>query len=442
MAPSNAPARVWPWAVVTGVAAGVISLLRLWMGNSQAITENLWAEDGLFPLCIHKADFFTCLADPFAGYLLFLPRVLAWPVSLTPWESWALVANVLAAALAGLMAALVLVIARGAHLGWFVSVVIALLPVITPMAGLEALNSIGSSYMLLLYASTIALALAGIARPSRWSAIVVGALLLVTSLTIPSAVVLVPLVIAQLVRGAMSTKVAASWMGAVVVGTVIQVIAALSADSRREINFDAESLTSWANSIPTSLLTYWPGLSIGEHVLFTNFRLASISFTGWLLAVGIAIAGLFLLGSGWRLLSQARASAGLLLVAGLGFGVIPTAIGEPNNRYFVVPLALWGAAVLLLLESRISRARPWVLAVATGLVLVIWWPAIPASEYRTTPAPPWTDEVARVEAKCVSDPAFVDRPIFSPFWPPNWGDGLTEPTHPNLPCLVVVSGFR
>ena len=429
-------------ALLVGVIAASISIGRLWLANPAAPHEVLWAEDGLFPLCIRKADFFTCLAEPYAGYFLFTPRVLALPVEMLPWQYWALASNILAALLAGVIASVVFLIARRARLHRYICFAIALLPFIAPMTGLEAINSVSSSYMLLLYASTIALVLAGMARPSRWSAVVVGALLLVTSLTIPSAVVLVPLVIAQLIRGAISTKVAASWMGAVVVGTVMQVIAALSADSRREINLDAGSLTSWANSIPTSLLTYWPGLSIGEHVLFTNFRLASFPLTGWLFAVGITFAGFFLLGSGWRLMSQAQAPAGLLLLAGLGFGVIPTAIGEPNNRYFVVPLALWGAAVLLLLESRISRARPWVLAVATGLVLVIWWPAIPASEYRTTPAPPWTDEVARVEAKCVSDPAFVDRPIFSPFWPPNWGDGLIEPTHPNLPCLVVVSGFR
>jgi hypothetical protein len=27
--------------------------------------------------------------------------------------------------------------------------------------------------------------------------------------------------------------------------------------------------------------------------------------------------------------------------------------------------------------------------------------------------------------------------VFTPFWPPNWGDALSEPTHPNVDCLVV-----
>jgi len=43
-----------------------------------------------------------------------------------------------------------------------------------------------------------------------------------------------------------------------------------------------------------------------------------------------------------------------------------------------------------------------------------------------------------VENACKADPALHERIIFSPYWPPNWGDALSEPTHPNLPCVVVV----
>ena len=93
--------------------------------------------------------------------------------------------------------------------------------------------------------------------------------------------------------------------------------------------------------------------------------------------------------------------------------------------------------MLVLLDPVIRRTRAWVVALVTLIVLVVWWPAMPASWFRSTPQPPWTEEVARVEAKCVAQPDVTERPLFSPFWPPNWGDGLTEPTHPNLPCTVV-----
>ena len=435
MAPSNVPARVWPWAVVTGVAAGAISLLRLWMGNSQAIAENLWAEDGLFPLCIHKADFATCLADPFAGYLLFLPRLLAWPVSILPWESWALAANVLAALVAGLISALALVILRGAGLGLFVSVVVVLLPVITPMVGLEALNAIGSTYMLLLFASTLAV----LFRPSRsraWT-VVIAALLLVTALTIPSTIVVFILVVLQWARRQISGVTAVTWLVSLAIGLIAQFVVAVTASTRRPFDVSSGSLNAWADSVPTSLLTYWPGLSLGEYSFFTNFTLSPLPWTGWLLVGGFLVGGSYLVVRGWREPSGNVSTIGLLVLSGLAFGLIPSVIGDANNRYFVVPLLLWGAAVLIWLDPRIRAARPWVVALISVVVLVIWWPAMAASEYRSTPAPRWADEVARIEAKCLSDPAFVDRPLFTPFWPPNWGDGLDEPTHPNLPCTTV-----
>jgi hypothetical protein len=424
-------------ALLVGLLAGTVSLGRLWLGSSQAPQEVLWAEDGLFALCIRKADFFTCLTEPYAGYFLLTPRVLAWPVAILSWEYWALASNILAAALAGVIAGLVVTITRRAGLNWFVSVAIAVLPVIAPMSGLEAINSVSSSYMLLIYASMIAIALPQSLSRSRTWRVGIGLLLLVTALTIPSAVVLVFVIILQGLRRATRTSLTIGWLLATVLGLVVQALFALSAVAPRQIDFSSETLDGWANSIPISLLTYWPGISIGEYSFFSNFTLSPLGITGWLLVAALLASGLILVVRGWSAPASRSTPAGLLTLAGLGLGLIPSAIGDPNNRYFVVPLALWGAALLLLLEPRITTTRPWLVAVAAVVVLVIWWPAIPASQYRSTPAPPWTGEVERIEAKCASDPAFTDRPIFSPFWPPNWGDGLIEPTHPNLPCLVV-----
>jgi len=424
-------------ALIVGLLAAGISIGRLWLANPAAPQEVLWAEDGLFALCIRKADFFTCLAEPYAGYFLFTPRVLAWPVAVLPWEYWALASNILAALLAGLIAAFLVTIARRAGLNGFVSVAIAVLPVLAPMTGLEAINSVSSSYMLLLYASTIAIVLPEAANESREWSIGIGLLLLVTALTIPSAVVLIPVIVVQGLRRTIAVRTTIGWALAVGAGLAAQATSALNATAPRQIDFSTETLNAWADSIPVSLLTYWPGLSIGEYSFFSNFTLSPLGITGWLVAAAILISGVALIAKGWPRHHTPTIPAGLLLIAGLGFGLIPSAIGDPNNRYFVVPLALWGAALILVLEPRISKTRPWILAAVTAATLVVWWPAIPASEYRSTPAPPWTEEVQRVEAKCLSDPAFIDRPIFTPFWPPNWGDGLIEPTHPNLPCTTV-----
>ncbi len=423
-------------AVLVGLVAGVMSIGRLWLFDRSAPTEVLWAEDGLFPLCIRKADFFTCTSEPFAGYLLFLPRVLAWPVAVLPWEHWAIAANVIAAALVGLTAAFAFLIVLRAGFGWFTAGVIALLPVLAPMAGLEAINAIGSAYMLLLFLSTLLIVLpprVGLPIASRGYIAAGAVLLLVTALTIPSAVVLLALLLVVLLRGRWSWSIGGVWAGALAVGLIAQAVVALTAEAPRQISLGSETLNSWADSIPVSLLTYWPGLSIGDYAFFNNFSLSPLGVTGWLIAgLMVAVAVAFVVRD-----SGNRLAIGLLLLGGLGFGLIPSAIGFANNRYFVVPLLLWGTAAMLALDPVIRRSRPWLVGIVSVLVLVIWWPAFPASAFRATPAPPWTAEVERIEAKCLSDPAFIDRPLFTPFWPPNWGDGLIEPTHPNLPCTTV-----
>lgn len=420
-------------AVVIGAIAAGISLLRLWLGDRSAITEVLWAEDGLFALCLHKSDFLTCTTQPFAGYLLFTPRVLAWPVSIMPIEQWALTANLLAALLAGGAAALVFIFARRFGLSVFTSIVIALLPVIAPMSGLEAINALGSSYMLLLYATTLGIVFAQPSRGWWWTLAVIA---LITALTIPSAVVLLPVVLVQMIRGVIPPRWAALVSGGLVLGLIAQAWTALTASTPRPVSITGETLTSWAESVPTSLLTYWPGLSLGEYSFFTNFTLSPLAVTGWLVVGLLTVVSVLLIGRGWTRDTN-WAATGLLVLAGLAFGLIPSAIGEPNNRYFVVPVLLWGAAALLALDPVIRRTRWWITALVVAIVLALWWPAIPASWYRSTPAPPWTQEVERVKAFCLSDPALIERPIFTPFWPPNWGDGLQEPTHPNLPCTTV-----
>ena len=432
---------LWIGFVVLALAGALTSLGRLWLGNRAAPGENLWAEDGLFALCIDKADFFTCLSDPFAGYLLFVPRVLAWPVSILPVEWWAWAANLLAAALIGTVSGFAYVVARRAGLAVFTGVVIGLLPAIAPIVGLEAINALGSSYMPLLYLSTLVLVLLPsdeLGGYGRAGIVGIFALLTITALTIPSAVVLVIVLVVQFIRGRLELRVAALWLLGLLIGLVAQAITALTATTPRPLELNGESASSWMDSVPISILTYWPGISLGEYGFFANFTLAPADYTGLLVVLVLAGLGLWQFAVGWSRNSSRAFAVGLLVLAGLAFGFIPSVIGDPNNRYFVVPLLLWGAAVMVALDPVIRRTRWWITAMVVALVLAVWWPAMPASQYRSTPAPAWTDEVARMKAKCLTDPGFIERPIFSPYWPPNWGDGLDEPTHPNTPCTVVL----
>lgn len=421
-------------ALVVGAAAAMVSLLRLWLGNHSALTEVIWAEDGVFPLCVDKSDFWTCLADPFAGYLLFLPRLVAGFVAWLPVEGWALATNLIAAALAGLTAAFALVISRRFGLGWVSGVVIALLPVIAPVVGFEAINAIGSSYMLLLYLSALVLVLWRRTASVGWTTTTaVAALLLLTALTIPTTAVLLAVIAVNALRRVLPVRQAVIWSAVVLVGLAAQWHAASSAVKPREIVIGTQTFDAWVGAIPDTVLTYWPGLRLSEYTLFDVFPVTPLAVTGLLVVLAFVAGGLALVLRG----GDKEVSIGLFLLVGIALGAIPSIIGWVNNRYFVVPLLLWGAAAMVALDAPIRRSRPWVVGVVAAGVLVVWWPAIPASAYRTTPAPPWSAEVARVEARCKADPGFTERIIFSPYWPENWGDALSEPTHPDLPCLVA-----
>ncbi len=420
--------------VIVGLVAAVISLGRLWLANHSALTEVVWAEDGVFPLCVEKAGFLNCLTDPFAGYLLVLPRLLAGLVALFPVAQWALVTNLLAALIAGLVSAGAFAVMRRFGAGRIVTVLVALLPVIAPIVGLEALNALGSTYMLLLYLATLIVAFPSPTRYAGWPATaIVGLLLLLTSLTIPLAGILLLIIVVQALRRVIAWRAALVWIGAIVIGLIAQAVTASGASKPREILVGTDTLTSWVSAVPDSILTFWPGLSIGDFTLFDVFPITAVGVTGSLVIVAIAVVGL----AAWIRGGDRRVGIAALLISGLAYGFVPSVIGWANNRYFVVPCLLWAAALLVALDPWIRRTRAWVLGLIAVVIIVIWWPLIPASWFRATPAPSWSSEIARVEASCQVDPGKSERIIFSPFWPPNWGDALSEPTHPNIPCLVV-----
>lgn len=426
-------------SVLIGSVASVVSLGRLWLGNAEAPTQVLWAEDGLFPICVVKAGFLPCLVDPFAGYLLLAPRLVAGVVAPLPAASWALATNLLAAFLLGVLCATVFAWARRWGAGTVAAAVAGLLPACAPLVGLEAINALGSIYMPMLYTATILVCLQSRARPLRRNAsVAVGVLLLLTALTIPLAALLVLPILVHALRRVLAPREAALWIAALVIGAFVQVLTAATAERPREITIGLDSVQSFFDVLPRSVLTYWPGLIVTPYDYDINFSVEPVPFTGVVLAGLLILAGIALL----HRRTDLGLGAGMMVLLGLAFGLVPTVIGWANNRYFVVPVLLWGAVAVLLADKPMrmwarTRTRRLVLAGLSVVLLFVWWPMVPASAFRSTPAPPWQGEVARVGAHCMTDPTIQERPIFTPFWPPNWGDGLSEPTHPNFPCVLA-----
>jgi len=420
-----------PFAVLVGFLGAVVSALRLWLGNSDSLSQVLWAEDGVFTLCVHKVDFVSCVVDPFGGYLPLAPRLLAGITALFPLSVWALVANIVAAVVAGLIAALAYTILRRGGMGQVVSVLGGLIPVLIPIMGYEVIQTLGSVYIPLLYLSVLAVVFSS--ALNRW---VVFCLLLLTVLTIPTTVLILPLILMWWLRRSISFSTFVLWSSGLVAGGLVQYIAVASSDKPRPIALGPEGVTTWANTLLPAFMTNIPGFGAdgSDPSIYPSIEQWSL---GWLVVVLLATLGTVLLVRGWATPSSAVGAAGALVLVGLLFSAFPAIFDGPGNRYFVVPVMLWSLAVLVSLNGVLFSSNWWAGALVVVAVLGLWLPQLPAGAFRSTPAPPWSDEVARVSAACKADPALAERIVFTPFWPPNWGDALSEPTHPNVDCLVV-----
>lgn len=413
-----------------GILAAAISLARVLLSNPDALSTLVWAEDGIFPLCVDKVGSLSCLFDPYAGYLLFTPRVIAIPISWLPLESWALATNLAAAVLAGLLSAIVFIAVKRWGAGTISALVISLIPVGAPIVGLEAINVYSSGYMLLLFTMVLVLTTWTETRNVWWVAFG----LVVTALTIPTAIVLVIPLILVVVRTRISIRDFLILLAALIIGLAVQFGIALSAANPRPMNLSLDSLNSWIENMPVAMLTLWPGLSFGPTTVFGIFELPVQTWTGWIVVLVALLGGIYLLISS----DNVRSVIGVLLLSGLAAGAIPTVIGYVNNRYYVVPVLLWAAAGVIGL-AQIRWRQPLVMGVL-GIVLlaVLWWPAFPASAWRAGASPSWVDEVNRINQICAADIAANVDVVFSPDWPMPQVE-VTEPTTGNAKCVEVTS---
>lgn len=423
-------ATAWTAAFVA-VVAGVISVLRLTLSNANALSTLVWAEDGLFPLCVKAHGLLACSVDTWAGYYLLVPRLVAWPVSLVSIESWPLATNLAAAVLAALSAALVVLLLRAAGTGLVASGFVALIPVIAPIAGFEAINAVGSAYMLMAFVAALA-----VCFPPRNSFPVwpyaIGALTL--ALTIPSSVVLLMPLILQALRHRIPWRGAAISGGFLLAGLVVQGLMAATTPDRRAIEISRGTLREWVNALPDAIATFVPGqVELTPAGTLDSQLGAALGRVGIVILAIVVVTGVVM----WLLPDATANSIGLMVVVGLVLGALPAVAGYVNNRYFVIPVLLWLAALII----SVDRWVPWhteaVCAVVAAAIVVVWLPGLPASSFRSTAQPEWTPMLDQARAFCAAYPDDSARLTFSPTWP--FPDApLTFPTDGRLPCADLV----
>lgn len=417
-------------AVLVGVVATGLSIGRVLIQAPQSLSELVWAEDGLFALCVRKAGLLECLADPFAGYLLGLPRLLAGVTALTPIEQWGWATNAIAAVSWGALSGLSVFWLLTAGVRWLPAVVVALAPVAIPLVGLEAVNSIGSVYMPLLFTATLVLA---VGWHGRGKTIVVAVLVFLTAVTIPTAAVLIAVIALSWLRGRVERGSAIAVSIALIIGSALQFLVVFTAPSERNMAVGAEAVGFWLNDLPTAVLTLWPGLWFGTTTIFGIFTIPVVSWTGLALAIALVVLGVRWASSGRLAVSV----AGIMLLTGVAYSFIPTATGYASNRYFVLTVLGIVAAAVLLLDEAFSDRRPWLLPVTVVIFTGAWAAAFPASPWRATSTPPWSNVVEQVRTQCAADPTSPARFVFSPDWPQAGVTQLQPPTNEFASCSSV-----
>ena len=428
----RATGRSGRWLVVaTGLAASCVSLARMALGDPSALARVLWAEDGLFPLCVRKAGLLECLVQPFAGYFLGVPRVLAGVTALVPAEQWALAANLLAAGSVGVLAGLTAWWVLRAGLHPLTAALAGLVLVALPIAGIEAVNAIGSLYMPLLALTAFVVAMPGPEHRSG-DGLAMG-LLGVSALTSPLTIVLAPFLALQWIRGSLSSGRAIRWSLALVAGSTVQVAVIVAARGQRSMGVTPESIVSAITQFTGALLTFVPGLALGTTRVDGTIPLPLAPGLPWIV---LAVLGSTSLALAARRSAPAR-TMGILGLVAIASALLPAATGAASNRYYVAPAMMLALSALIGLDSRWSRltdtvARRLALACVFLVIAAVWWPMIPASYFRSQPNPPWTEELERARAVCELGGAFATV-RFTPVWPSRWLP-VREPTTSRVEC--------
>ena len=381
------------------------------MVNPAALSDLVWAEDGLFPLCIQNYGYFSCLTDPFAGYLLFLSRTLAWPVSLFPVSTWPTVTNVVSAAAIGLGCGFITWLLVRANVSRAAAALAGVIPVLIPIVGFEAVNASGSAYMILLIIAAI---LVSFSFTPQLPIFVAPMFLLISALTIPSSFVLaLPIFFFVITQPSMRRRqiLNLTFLG---IGLAFQLTVIVTAENSRAVAITIESLTQWVSHIPVAAATLIPlDTQLAGSGMIESTRVPPNQFVGFIfLAAVIAIVSLLVLKGTAR-----QTSSGLLIMVGILMGLVPAITGYSNNRYFVIPLVAILIAVVIIFDSLFKSRRNLMIAPLAAVLVLLWVSGFDASEFRSEARPPWAEMLASIEDGCRANPSGDTQVTFSPDWP-------------------------
>jgi hypothetical protein len=400
------------------VLAVVIQLARI---GFPASLNALWAEDGsVFLQDALTQGFGEAVGREYSGYLVLVPRLIGELATVVPLEGAAAAVSILAALLVAL-SGLAVWHAASAHIpDPFLRGTLVLALVLTPVGGLESIDSAAYVSWYMLFAVFWIL----LWRPRSLYGAALGALLVAaTVLSNPGAWFLLPIALLRLlaVRDGRDATLLGAYFGA----SAIQLAAMLGSSYE-----STEPL--WTRDVWGTLLQrVVDGAALGVRL---GGGIWDELGGPYLIAVTVVVVLAFAIGLA-RSDGRARAFALVALPTAIGMFVLsvyqravatlmlwPEGTHSANaGRYAIVPTLLVISAAMVLAESwrrqhPASQRAAWPAVAIVGLVLVSVAVALPAGYSAARGDTAWDQALDQAAADCTKDPdGYATFPTSPPF---------------------------
>jgi hypothetical protein len=428
--PRDPAVRGWEAAGLALALLAIAVVAELARIGWSASLDSLWAEDG--PIFLQGAmthGFFDAITTEYAGYLVLVPRLIGEAASALPLRDAPEVFSILAASVAALSGFVVWHATAGHVSSPILRGTLAVLTVLTPVGGLETIDSAAYVAWYMLFACFWIL----LWRPRTTAgAILAGAFVALTALSSPGTWFFAPVALLRLLaaRDRRDLAILAGYFG----GGLLQIVAIASSSYE-----GPESV--WTADIWTVLLQ-----RVVDGAAF-GLRLGGGAWVvlGWpfliLLAIAMAagLAVAFARGDGslrW-LAGLAVPIALLMFVVSIYQRAVATPMLWPENawngaagRYSLVPAMLLVSVIVAIVDrswkGRGWRDRAgWPGLAAIAVLLVSMLVSLPERNVELRGAPPWEAAVDEAGRDCGDGAADAVLPISPP------GFAL------QLPCAAV-----
>jgi hypothetical protein len=384
--------------------------------RSDSFGRTLWAEDGMYIFSADQHGLLTIFA-PHRGYLHVVPRFLAALISFFPITSWALVEAIFYCFFNGIIAVILYVAARTFTRTAIAASLLALVPTLSPLFGIEAIGSIANLNVVLAYVAVVlGLTLRWIINLKRSQFTIFVVFLAMIVLTTPTAGPY--LFFALLFSGYKQIKCKRYRLLAAlfVLTSVVQFTTSLFFSDGRTFNLQYSQIYLSFSIAFDAVLSLIPGMTFRTATAWGH----SYSAISWarpslmLLLLVVGVVGV---------VKVRNRISSLMLISGFFLWFAAISRGDAyvdSSRYYLYLIFPLTASLIVFVDLRFSQKT---LILITILVGLLWTPSLAVSEFRTSGAR-WTDYMNLADQICKSNPTQNVDVQFAPNWPIDWGFDL------------------